>query len=52
MTPEQIVNELMYRCYEFNRQRNPEITPEQWAAIFGNGVNAMERRFQQERRAA
>ncbi len=42
-----IVDELTYRCYAYNRQRTPQYPPEQWKCVFGN-VDAMEKRFQAE----
>lgn len=42
-----IVNELIYRCYRFNREREPGVTPEQWGDIFDN-VEALEARLQRE----
>jgi len=33
---EQTVDWLMYRSYEFNRDRSPEIEPSRWRAIYYN----------------
>ena len=50
MTPSQIVSELTYSCYAFNRRNSPHITPEEWARIFGpSATAAMEERFRKER---
>lgn len=47
MTPEQAVDELRYRNYAYNRDRNPRISPAQWEAVYGP-TDAMERRYQAE----
>lgn len=33
---EQTIDWLMYRSYEFNRLRSPEIEPSRWRAIYFN----------------
>jgi hypothetical protein len=33
---EHTVDWLMYRSYEFNRLRSPEIAPERWRALYLN----------------
>jgi hypothetical protein len=43
-----LVDELIYQNYKYNRTRNPEIEPCQWAKIFGTSTYLMEKRFQQE----
>lgn len=43
----QIVDELTYRSYAWNRTLKPEITPTQWMAGFYN-VSAMEQRYQHD----
>ena len=43
--PQEIISELDYSCYRFNRQESPHVTPEQWAKIFGPSTQAMETRF-------
>jgi hypothetical protein len=49
MTPAAVVSELVYRNYRFNRERSPQITPAQWARVFGEGAGALlEQRFTQE----
>lgn len=48
--PEEIVDHLIYMSYRHNRKLTPEITPDQWALLFGQTA-AMEARFQQETRA-
>ena len=49
MKPIEIVDELTYRSYAFNRQRSPEITPERWEKVFGPSAARMEEKFQNER---
>lgn len=51
VTAEELIDELTYSCYRFNREESPNVTPEQWAAIFRN-VRAMEARYQRELRDA
>ena len=41
----EVVDFLTYRCYEYNRLRSPDITPEQWAKIFPN-YEKLEQKFQ------
>lgn len=38
---------MVYRCYKYNRDRSPDITPEQWKVVFDN-VDLMELRYQKE----
>lgn len=47
MTATSVVGEAVYQSYKYNRERKPEITPEEWKRIFAN-VDEMERRFQIE----
>lgn len=42
---EQIVDELVYRSYSYNRERFPETAPERWSTVYPN-VAAMEQRYQ------
>ena len=46
-TPQQLVNELTYTSYKFNRQRSPDLTPDQWTKVYPN-VDRLEARYQQE----
>ena len=48
MTPEDIVDDLTYINYAFNRDISPTITPEQWAKLYGPSTDKMEHRYQQE----
>ncbi len=41
------IDELTYTSYKFNRDRSPEIAPEQWRCIFPD-VDKLERRYKQE----
>ena len=45
MTTHELVGELTYRNYEFNRKRSPEVTPEQWRSVYGGAVDLLERRY-------
>lgn len=45
MIAEDIVDELIYRSYVYNRERFPDQTPERWSTVYDN-VPAMERRYQ------
>ncbi len=40
-----LVDELTYICYKYNRERSPDITPDQWGKIFAN-VDLLEQRYQ------
>jgi hypothetical protein len=42
-----LLDNLTYYCYRHNRKLSPEISPEQWARIFGS-TEAFEVRFQKE----
>ena len=46
--PKELISELTYSCYRFNRQESPHVTPDQWAKIFGPQTMAMEKRFASE----
>jgi hypothetical protein len=46
-----IVDEMVYRSYSYNRQRAPDIKPEEWARIFPNG-KALEVRYEADKAAA
>ncbi len=47
MTAQEFIDELTYSCYQFNRLRSPEISPDRWSKIFQN-ADTLERRLQQE----
>lgn len=46
-TPREIVDELTYRNYAYNREKAPAITPEQWAKVYGD-TTTLETRYQEE----
>lgn len=46
-TPQDLVDALTYSNYAYNRQRSPEITPQQWEKVFGQKTMMMEARYQQ-----
>lgn len=45
--PLDIIDNLTYSCYRYNRQRSPDVTPKQWSCIFNN-VELMEAKYQNE----
>ena len=45
MTPEEMVDELTYRSYAYNRALSPWVTPEQWALVFGERTWEMEMKY-------
>ncbi len=47
ITPQELIDELIYASYVHNRSRSPHISPLAWAKVLPN-VPAMERRFKQE----
>ncbi len=46
-TASEIIGEATYINYRYNRARTPNVTPEEWAVVFGN-TNDMEQRYQLE----
>jgi hypothetical protein len=46
-TFKELIDELTYRSYSYNRQRSLEIPAEHWRKVFSNADN-MEKRFQTE----
>jgi hypothetical protein len=44
-----LINELRYRSYAFNRAHSPEITPTSWKVLLGPDADAWEERYQEER---
>ena len=48
--PTAVVGDLIYVAYRFNRNRSPDVTPEQWARVFFPGAAALEARYQAEPR--
>lgn len=47
-SPEQIIDELTYRCYADNRATNPEVEPAEWRTVFGIATGRFEQRYQME----
>lgn len=45
------VDELVYRSYKYQRDRNPEIEPDRWALCFPR-TKQLEERYQQEKAPA
>lgn len=50
MTTDELVGELTYGSYAFNRQDSPTTTPQQWKLVYGEAVELMESRYQEEQR--
>ena len=46
--PEEVVSDLTYNSYAFNRSESPEVSVADWTAIFGPTTHAMEQRYQSE----
>lgn len=46
MNAADLISDLTYRNYSFNRERAPHITPERWAKVYGPGAERMEARYQ------
>jgi len=46
-TFKELIDELTYRSYSYNRLRSPEIPAEHWRKVFSNADN-MEKRFKAE----
>ena len=44
-----LISELKYEAYKFQRASSPEIIPERWKLIFGQDVDWMEKRLNQEK---
>ena len=45
---EELLSELAYANYAYNRRRSPRVTPEQWAKVYGEKAGEMEERYQRE----
>jgi len=43
---------LTYQNYCLSRRFSPDITPDQWRKVYGDKVEQLEKRFQQEERHA
>lgn len=44
----EIVDELTYRNYKFNRDLSPDVEPARWKALYGKQSNALEARYMHE----
>ncbi len=44
---ENLISEMAYACYKFNRQRSPDVSPERWSKIFSH-TDLLEERYQGE----
>lgn len=47
MTYGELIDELTYRSYAYNRLRSPDISPERWSKIYGD-TKLMEIKFHNE----
>ncbi len=47
-----VIGELKYGSYEFNRDHAPEIPAKKWKGIYGEDVEWMEERYQEEKAKA
>jgi len=43
-----LVNELVYSNYRYNREISPHITPERWEKVYGAPTKELEKRYQKE----
>ena len=48
MTPQQVVDYLVYANYAHNRRLCPSTTPSRWEKVYGPSVWEMEEQFQRE----
>ena len=44
-----IISDLKYQSYAYNRQRSPEIAPDRWAKIYGIDAHLYEVIYQKEK---
>lgn len=47
---EQLVDNLVYANYKFNRDCNPSISADRWAKVYGSQSNELATRYEQEQR--
>ena len=45
-----LIDALTYSSYRHNREISPEVTPERWRKVFGPSTDAMEQKYQGEKR--
>lgn len=50
MTPLDVIADLNYRSYAYNRTEAPHITPDSWKKVYGPEVDEMEMRYQVEKK--
>lgn len=50
MEQQQLIDELIYINYAHNRGLAPEKTPAQWKMVYGAQTDALEARYQAERK--
>ena len=48
VTPQQVVDYLVYANYAHNRRIAPDVTPKRWEKVYGPSVWEMEEQFQRE----
>ena len=46
----ELIDSLTYSSYRHNREISPEVTPERWQKVFGPSTDAMEQKYQGEKR--
>ena len=46
----ELIDSLTYSSYRHNREISPEVTPERWRKVFGPSTDAMEQKYQGEKR--
>ena len=51
ITAGELIGELTYINYKYNRLRSPDISPERWKVVFGNAVDEIETRLTNEMEA-
>ena len=48
LTPTEIIGDLIYISYRFNRQEAPDTPVKNWECVFGKKVYELEKVYQQE----
>ena len=43
-----IIDDLLYKSYAYNRQRFPDINPDKYVIIFGTNAYLMELKYQED----
>lgn len=44
-----LIGSLLYSNYKYNRERSPQITPEQWGKVYGSKTKGLETLYRLER---